>query len=758
MAVKSLIIVESPAKTRTIKNYLGKQYEVMASMGHVRDLPENGLGVDIEHAFKPEYLVIKDRTDILSKLRKAAQEADEIFLATDPDREGEAIAWHLSEALHLKDARRIEFNEITKSAITEALAHPREIDMPRVNAQQARRVLDRLVGYQLSPLLWRKVRRGLSAGRVQSVAVKLICDREREILAFQSEEYWTIAADLAKHDDTALKFTAKLIEQHGKKLKLSTGEQAHAAEATLTQAAYRVAAVKRSKQKRTPQPTFITSTLQQEAFRSHGYSAKRTMALAQQLYEGLEMGDEGHVGLITYMRTDSTRVSVEAQEQAAQYIEQQYGKEYLPESVRKIKAVKGAQEAHEAIRPTDVTRTPEVLASHLNADQLKLYRLIWRRFLASQMSNAVLDVMVVDVTAADYTLRATGQRVHFPGFLVLSPDRQESEFLPAVQQGDALDMLQLHTEQNFTQPPPRYTEATLVKAMESRGIGRPSTYAQITSTIQDRRYVFLEEKKFHPTGLGMVVTEQLEKHFPTIIDPDFTAHIEGDLDAVETGTEDWVALLEKFYGPFEHALTEASENMQRIKVPEVELESTCPQCGKPLVLREGKFGRFVACSGFPECKFSAQEDQFVQKTDEVTDESAPAEEVVEHAPCDLCGAPMTVRRSRRGPFLGCSRYPECTFIRQVGGDEKTPRPPKQPTQLTNIACDKCGKPMALRTSRRGQFLGCSSYPRCKNAKPLPETGVEVLPTPDGPVEVKEAKAPKKAAPKSGTKKTKKTTE
>ena len=725
VAEKTLIIVESPAKTRTIKNYLGKDYEVMASMGHVRDLPENGLGVDVTHEFAPDYQVIKDKTEILSKLRKAVQQADEIFLATDPDREGEAIAWHLSEALHLKHARRIEFNEITRTAITDALSHPRDIDMPRVNAQQARRVLDRLVGYQLSPLLWRKVRRGLSAGRVQSVAVKLICDREREILAFEPEEYWTIAADLAKHADPTLTFTAKLIEFRGKKFKLGNEEQARAAEAALRTAAYQVATVKRSQQKRVPQPPFITSTLQQEASRSHGYSAKRTMALAQQLYEGLEMGDEGHVGLITYMRTDSTRVSTEAQEQAVQYIDARYGKEYLPEHARKDKAVKGAQEAHEAIRPTDVSRTPEQLAGHLNPDQLKLYRLIWRRFLASQMANAVLDVMVVDVAAGEYVLRATGQRVKFPGFLVLSPDRQESEFLPAVATGDALDLRELKTEQNFTQPAPRYTEATLVKALESRGIGRPSTYAQISSTIQERRYVFLEEKKFHPTGLGMVVTEQLEKHFPTIIDPDFTAHIESDLDAVESGTAEWVGILEKFYGPFERALTEAGETMQRIKVPEVTLEKVCPQCGKSLVLREGRFGRFVACSGFPECKFSGQEEQFVQKVEENGETADGAAEEQTHAPCELCGSPMIVRRSRRGPFLGCSHYPECTQTRPMPGDEKSARKPKTPTQLTNIACDKCGKPMALRVSRRGQFLGCSAYPKCKNAKPVPE-GMQVV--------------------------------
>jgi len=447
---KSLIIVESPAKTRTIKNYLGDDFEVMASMGHVRDLPENGLGVDVEHHFAPEYVTIKDKVDILAKLRKAAQRATTVYLATDPDREGEAIAWHLREALDLGDAKRIEFNEITKNAITLALSHPRTIDQPRVNAQQARRVLDRLVGYQLSPLLWRKVRRGLSAGRVQSVAVKLVCDREREITAFITEEYWSIIAQVTPRDREPSPFSAKLIARDAKKLKLSNEEQARAAEGELRTASYRVAEVKVSDQRRNPQPPFITSTLQQEASRAFGFSAKRTMALAQQLYEGMEVGTEGHVGLITYMRTDSTHISKEAQEQARKYIEAQFGAEYLPKTERKTKAVKGAQEAHEAIRPTDVSRSPEVLAKHLNADQLKLYRLVWRRFLASQMASAVLEVMVVDVAAGAYTLRANGQRVKFPGYLSLSPDRQESEFLPAVAAGDPLNLLDLQTEQHFT--------------------------------------------------------------------------------------------------------------------------------------------------------------------------------------------------------------------------------------------------------------------------------------------------------------------
>ncbi|OQB00656.1 MAG: DNA topoisomerase 1 [Chloroflexi bacterium ADurb.Bin222] len=749
---KSLIIVESPAKTRTIKTYLGDQYEIMASMGHVRDLPENGLGVDVEHAFEPEYVTIKDKSETLSRLRKAVKAAGTVYLATDPDREGEAIAWHLREALHLDGAKRIEFNEITKSAVTAALAHPREIDMQRVNAQQARRVLDRLVGYQLSPLLWRKVRRGLSAGRVQSVAVKLICDREREITAFVTEEYWTIIAHLTP-ETQATAFQAKLIARDGEKIKLGDEAAARAVEADLRQARYQVAGVKVSKQQRNPQPPFITSTLQQEAFRAFGFSAKRTMALAQQLYEGVELGADGHAGLITYMRTDSTRVSNEAQSQARAYIEAQFGADYLPKGERKVKAVKGAQEAHEAIRPTDVSRAPDAMTQYLNGDQLKLYRLIWRRFLASQMAAAVLEVMVVDVTAGAYTLRANGQRVIFPGYMSLSPDRQESEFLPPVKEGDPLDLQKLDTEQHFTEPPPRYTEATLVKALESRGIGRPSTFAAIISTIIDRRYVFQESRKFHPTGLGMVVTEQLEKHFPNIVDYDFTARMEGQLDEVEDGDADWVKLLEEFYGPFQRALDTATETMERIKVPAVPLEHPCPQCGKQLVLREGKFGRFVACTGFPECAFTAEEQTFVQKDEEdgekAEGDAATPEAVAEHPPCEKCGAPMVQRRSRRGPFLGCSRYPECQNIRQMPGEK--PREVKEPAPWTSVACEKCGRPMALRSSKRGQFLGCSGFPRCRTIKQVPPEGEYTILSPEE-VEALKAKTAKKPTAKKTTKK------
>lgn len=755
-AKKSLIIVESPAKTRTIKNYLGDDFEIMASMGHVRDLPENGLGVDLEHHFDPEYVTIKDKVDTLAKLRKAAQHSGTVYLATDPDREGEAIAWHLKEALNLDEAKRIEFNEITKNAITNALKHPRTINMSRVNAQQARRVLDRLVGYQLSPLLWRKVRRGLSAGRVQSVAVKLVCDREREIDAFVPEEYWTITAELLPHGDEVTPFFAKLIAFDGQKIKLSNEEQARTAEEALQQASYHVSLVKVSEQKRNPQPPFITSTLQQEASRAFGYSAKRTMALAQQLYEGLDMGEEGHVGLITYMRTDSTHLSKEATEQASEYITQHFGNEYLPKVERKTKAVKGAQEAHEAIRPTDVARSPEFLAKHLTSDQLKLYRLIWRRFLASQMASAILEVMVVDVAAGRYTLRANGQRVKFPGYLSLSPDRQESEFLPPVREGDPLEKKNLQTEQHFTQPPARYTEATLIKAMEARGIGRPSTYAPTISTIIDRRYVFLESKKFHPTGLGTVVTEQLEKHFANIIDPDFTARVENDLDSVESGTEEWGQVLDKFYGPFEKALGEATEKMERIKVPEVLLEQTCPKCGKQLALKEGRFGRFAACTGFPECDFTAPEEQILKGEGEENAEGATGEEQPEVL-CSECGAPMIVRRSRRGPFLGCSKYPECTHTQPLPGQEGAEQK-KEPAPWTSILCEKCGRPMAIRTGKRGQFLGCSGFPRCRSIKKMPEEGTyEIVPRPEPEPKAKTEKA-KTTAKKTTTRKprTKKT--
>lgn len=745
MADKTLIIVESPAKTRTIKNYLGADYEVMASMGHVRDLPKDGLGVDVEHHFAPAYVNMKEKTETLSKLRKAAQAAKVVFLAMDPDREGEAIAWHLHEALNLHDAKRIEFNEITKQAITHALEHPRDIDMQRVNAQQARRVLDRLVGYQLSPLLWKKVRRGTSAGRVQSAAMRLICDREREILAFITEEYWTVIAQLAPQQPEPTQFAAKLIERDGVKIKLTNAEDSAVVVDALRDASYRIIKVKVSEQKRNPQPPFITSTLQQEASRAFGYTAKRTMAVAQQLYEGLEMGEEGHVGLITYMRTDSTRIAEEAQEAALNYINEYFGAEYVPKVERKAKAVKGSQDAHEAIRPSDVFRTPEMMTAHLTADQLKLYRLIWKRFLASQMASARLEVMVVDVQAGIYTLRANGQRVKFPGYLTLSPDRQESEFLPAMSEGDMLNLLDLLPEQHFTKPPARYTEATLVKSLESHGVGRPSTYATIIGTIQDRRYALLEDKKFHPTGLGMVVNEQLEKHFANIVNLEFTADMEGKLDAVESGEEDWVTLLERFYDPFEKALTAAAENMERIKVPDVMLEQVCPECGKPLALREGKFGKFVACTGFPECKFTAQEEEFLkEKKEQIEGEEAEPAEALPEVLCELCNAPMMVRHSRRGPFYGCTNYPACKGTMPMPNEDGTVPVKKEPAQLTGIPCEKCGRPMAIRISKRGKFLGCSGFPRCRSIKPMPEGEIEILPP--APIVEKEKK-PRKTAVK-----------
>ena len=718
MANKNLIIVESPTKTRTIKNYLGNGYEIVASMGHIRDLPKNTLGVDVENDFEPKYITIKGKNDLMRQLKKSIEKAENIYLATDPDREGEAIAWHISEAFKLKNPKRIEFNEITKSAITSAIEHPREININRVDAQQARRVLDRLVGYELSPLLWRKVRRGLSAGRVQSVAVKLIVDREREITAFTAEEFWTIVAN-CKHLDSDV-FGAKLITVDGVKTKLTNEKDAKKIEQELKGETYKVINIKKVDQKRNPPPPYITSTLQQEASTKLNYSSRRTMILAQQLYEGIELPGEGHVGLITYMRTDSTHISNEATEAAKEYISENYGAEYLKTFTKKTKAVKGAQEAHEAIRPTNVFNTPEKVSGHLSADHLKLYTMIWQRFVASQMAQGIISSTAVDVQAGKYVLRANGQQIKFKGYLLLRQDRADGVMLPELNIGDILDLQDLVTSQHFTEPPARYNEASLIKALESKGVGRPSTYAPTISTIIDRRYVSLEEKKFYPTGLGTVVTEQLEQHFSSIVNPDFTARVETELDNVEEGKENWHQLIGRFYTPFSHALEVASTEMQRVKVPEEALEATCPKCEKILVIREGRYGRFVACSGYPDCNFSMSEDDFF-KQDKDLDENnsengeekkAEDENVIK---CPNCDGNLIKRRSKRGEFLGCENYPTCKTTANIDGtvNEKEDKA-KKATKLTDVKCEKCGKPMALRSSRRGEFLGCSGFPRCRS--------------------------------------------
>lgn len=728
---KSLIIVESPAKTRTLKNFLGKDYQVEASMGHVRDLPKKELGVDVEHDFKPSYTAIPERKDIIKRLKDAASNADTVYLATDPDREGEAIAWHLDQALNLKDARRITFNEITRNAVQEALRHPHDVNGRLVDAQQARRVLDRLVGYKLSPLLWSKVKKNLSAGRVQSVSVRLITDREREILAFVPEEYWSLTARLAKQDEEKT-FNAKLIEKKvenkSEKVKVENEDQAKSILSDLEGATWVVADVKEREQKRNPAPPFITSTLQQEASRKLGFSNKKTMTVAQMLYEGIDLGPEGHVGLITYMRSDSTRIAQEAVEEARGYILEAYGKEYLPPAPRQYKSRKSAQEAHEAIRPTSVHRKPEDLESLLSKDQFRLYKLIWQRFLACQMESAALNVVTVDISAKNYTFRATGSTVKFPGFTALytegrdngKDEDDENQLLPKLTKDELLRLLELIPKQHFTEPPPRYTEATLVKALEEKGIGRPSTYASIISTIQDREYVILSERKFRPTDLGCTVTDLLVKHFPDILDVTFTAGIEDKLDEIEEGKLDWVKLMREFWGPFEHELAEARENMERIKKTAIETEEACPNCGKPLFIRESKYGQFLGCSGYPKCK------TIVNKN------------LGEACPAPGCGGTI-IEESPGSLKYRCSNE-ECTFVSrgkaENGRRESAPAP-----EVTDQVCPKCGKPLVKRAGKYGEFLGCSGYPKCKTIINIPKPSGVKCPKPgcDGDVMEKRSK-------------------
>ncbi len=699
---KSLIIVESPAKTRTLKNFLGKDFQIEASMGHVRDLPKRELGVDVEHDFKPSYTAIPDRKDVIKRLRDAAAGVEHVYLATDPDREGEAIAWHLEQTLKLKDARRISFNEITRNAVQEALRHPHDVNDKLVDAQQARRVLDRLVGYKLSPLLWSKVKKNLSAGRVQSVAVRLISDREREILAFVPEEYWSLTATLTKLAEEK-SFNAKLVEKKGEKIKVGSEEESSRILSDLEGATWAVADVREREQKRNPAPPFITSTLQQEASRKLGFSNKKTMSVAQMLYEGIELGEEGHVGLITYMRTDSTRIAQEAVEEAREYILEAYGPQYLPPAPRVYKSRKSAQDAHEAIRPTSVLRRPEHLESILNKDQFRLYKLIWQRFLASQMESAVLDVVTVDVSATEYVFRATGSTVKFAGFTVLytegkdngsgKEEDDENQLLPKLTKDELLRLLELIPKQHFTEPPPRYTEATLVKALEEKGIGRPSTYASIISTIQDREYVTLAERKFKPTDLGCTVTDLLVKHFPDIMDVTFTAGIEDKLDEIEEGELDWVNVIRGFWGPFEHELAEAKENMERIKKSAIETEEVCPNCGKPLVIRESRYGAFLSCSGYPKCK------TIVNK------------KLGEACPVPGCGGEI-VEESPGSSKYRCSNE-ECEFVSR--GAVAAP-------EVTDQMCPKCGKPLLKRQGKYGEFLGCSGYPKCKTIINIPKEG------------------------------------
>jgi DNA topoisomerase-1 len=699
---QNLVIVESPAKARTLGKLLGGGYSLKASMGHVRDLPKSQLGVEIEQGFAPKYIIPRAKTKVVNELKKAAKDASTIYLATDPDREGEAISWHLKQVTktNRKSYRRVVFHEITKEAIERAFARPQSINMQLVNAQQARRILDRLVGYKLSPLLWRKVRRGLSAGRVQSVALKIIVDREREIEKFTPVEYWVIEAELAK-ENQATTFRATLIGlADGTKLEIHNQEEATETKQELKKAGYKVSKVTAKKATRQPAPPFITSTLQQEAWRQLRFPAKLTMSVAQELYEGLPIGKEGSVGLITYMRTDSIRVARSAIAEAREYIAEKYGAKYLPAHARSFATrVKGAQEAHEAIRPTKIKREPNLLKPYLSDAQFKLYQLIWKRMVASQMAAATFNNTTVDIEARPpkartvYLLRTSSSINTFDGFMtVYIEGRDEAEektggSLPPMAKGDKLRLIDVSTEQRFTQPPPRFTEATLIKMLEQWGIGRPSTYAPILSTIQERDYVEKDSGRFKPTKLGLVVNDLLAQHFPEIVNIEFTAQMEEELDQVASENKDWVAVVQDFYTPFEKSLAIAAELMERVKVEEA-TDEVCPRCGRPMVVKYGRFGKFLACSGYPECKTTKP---FLVKVG---------------VKCPQCGGELVVKKSKKKrTFYGCSNYPECKFILNA---RPLPQPCPQCGGLLTAAgrgmarCTQCGYKGKLKEIEQGE--------------------------------------------------------
>lgn len=645
-----LVIVESPAKAKTIKKYLGKNYSVEASMGHVRDLPKSALGIDVEHNFEPKYITIRGKGDLMAKLKKQAKAAKKVFLATDPDREGEAISWHLAATLGIEKSNtyRIAFNEITKSAVQNAVKNPREIDINLVDAQQARRVLDRIVGYKISPLLWKKVKKGLSAGRVQSVATRLVVDREREIEAFIPKEYWTIDAELSKQKQKT-KFVAKFYGDEKGKIELGNEKQVNKILADLENAQYEVVNVKKSVKTRTPAPPFITSTLQQEANRKLNFSSKRTMQAAQQLYEGVNVGGIGLVGLITYMRTDSLRIADEAQAAASAFIKANYGVEYAPKSYRVYKTKKNAQDAHEAIRPSDVTITPEKIKDSVKPDLYKLYKLIWERFVASQMENATYDAQAVDIKANNYIFKANGSKIKFAGFTkiyVESTDNDdETGKLPELENGEILELAKLNENQKFTEPPARFTEASLIKMMEEDGIGRPSTYAPTISTILARGYIAKEKKSLYPTELGTIVTDLMTEHFNDIVDVDFTAKMEKQLDDVEAGSVDWVKIISDFYEPFVKTLSKAEKNIGNIEVKDEVSDVPCDKCGRMMVYKMGRFGKFLACPGFPECRNAKP---IVKETG---------------VKCPKCGGKILVKKSKRGKeYFGCENNPKCDFM------------------------------------------------------------------------------------------------
>jgi DNA topoisomerase-1 len=712
----ALVIVESPAKAKTIKKYLGAGYVVKASVGHIKDLPKKKMGIDIEHGFQPEYVVIDGKKKVLAEIMEAARHAQRVLLAPDPDREGEAIAWHIAEEVRSANPniQRVLFNEITKKAINEAIGKPMELDIKKFESQQARRVLDRLVGYQISPVLWTKVRRGLSAGRVQSVAVRLIVEREAEITAFRPEEYWSVEALV--EGSAPPPFTTKVARLDGKKAELTNEGQAREVVDIIKSAALKVSSVERKERRKNPPPPFITSKLQQEASSKLRFSPKRTMGLSQRLYEGVEVGEDGLVGLITYMRTDSTRISDDAVGEARGFIGERYGASFLPAEPVVYKSKKGAQDAHEAIRPTSLKYDPETVRKawaegkgggrdeRESDDLLRLYTLIWNRFVACQMVAAVFDQTSIDINAGRVELRASGQVMKFAGFLEVYAETVEDAAnedetgaaLPDVHEGESIRLIETKPEQHFTQPPPRFSEATLVKELEEKGIGRPSTYAAILSTVQDRGYVEKREGRLHPTELGVMVNGLLVKSFPGIVSSDFTAQMEEQLDHVEDGTADWVKLLEGFYAPFKLDLEKAKVEMRDIKREEKATDQVCEKCGKPMVIKWGRNGHFLACSGYPECRNTKEFTQNADGSLTIVSTTRPSDQI-----CPTCSSPMVIRRGRFGEFIACSRYPDC----------KTTSP-----MSLGVACPKegCGGYLTEKRSKRGKvFFGCSNYSKTK---------------------------------------------
>jgi DNA topoisomerase-1 len=713
----SLIVVESPTKVKTIKKYLGSNFDVYASMGHIKDLPKSKLGITPENHFEATYLVIESRKKVIAELKKAAKNAEHIYLAPDPDREGEAIAWHIAEEIGTKGKHihRVLFNDLTKKTVLEALSHPRKLDLNKYDAQQTRRILDRLVGYKISPILWEKVKRGLSAGRVQSVAVRLICDREEEIRKFVPEEYWYIIANLKGVNPPP--FDARLIRIDGKKAKISNSQGSSEIVETLKTVPFTVAKLEQKEVKKSPLPPFTTSKLQQESSRWLHFSAKKTMSIAQKLYEGIELGVEGSVGLITYMRTDSVRIAEEAIGDVRKYIGENYDPAFLPAKARFFKNAQSAQDAHEAVRPSSIAYKPHTIKPFLNNDQFRLYQLIWNRFLASQMNPAIYDQTTIDISAGNTLFRAQGSVMKFAGFTIVYTEGKENgdddgEFaksLPQVSVGETLDLLSLKTEQKFTQPPPRFSEASLVRELEEKGIGRPSTYATILSTIQERDYVRLERGKFSPTDLGMLVTELLVKNFPKIMDVSFTASLETKLDMIEEGKIKRLDTLNDFYIPFEEELKNAKQNMRNVKREETPTDKVCDKCESPMIIKWGKNGQFIACSNYPACKntqnFTRAEDGRIVPIENLTEETDRT--------CEKCGRPMVVKRGKFGPFLGCSGYPECKNIVNVRKDESGALTTAE-QEISDVACEKCGRPMAVKRGKFGPFLGCTGYPECQN--------------------------------------------